>query len=236
MLQALKAKETDLAWQVSLSNIPELQQMESQGITTLVVPQPNPEQYAMNRDESQVPLFADRDVRQALSLAVDRQTIIDKLLYGLADIAINPWDQSPWQNEKLQPVTYDPEQAKQILDEAGWAPGDDGIRVKDGERLSFTCGVTSGNQLRENVQFDGVLLTLVDTAGLRDSADVVEREGIRRARDELERADVALLVTDADHVTPRDERVHHGLVARKHRHEGLHARATADSNHHCLHA
>ena len=54
MLQALKAKETDLAWQVSLSNIPELQQMESQGITTLVVPQPNPEQYAMNRDESQV--------------------------------------------------------------------------------------------------------------------------------------------------------------------------------------
>jgi peptide/nickel transport system substrate-binding protein len=152
MLQALKAKETDLAWQVSLSNIPELQQMESQGITTLVVPQPNPEQYAMNRDESQVPLFADRELRRALSLAVDRQTIIDKLLYGLADIAINPWDQSPWQNEQLQPVAYDPEQAKQILDEAGWAPGDDGIRVKDGERLSFTCGVTSGNQLRENVQ------------------------------------------------------------------------------------
>ncbi len=54
--------------------------------------------------------------------------------------------------------------------------------------------------LRENVQLDGVLLTLVDTAGLRDSSDVVEREGIRRARDELERADVALLVTDADHV------------------------------------
>jgi peptide/nickel transport system substrate-binding protein len=152
MLQALKAKETDLAWQVSLSNIPELQQMESQGITTLVVPQPNPEQYAMNRDESQVPLFADQDVRQALSLAVDRQTIIDKLLYGLADVSINPWDQSPWQNENLKPVQYDPDQAKQILDKAGWAPGDDGIRVKDGNRLSFTCGVTSGNQLRENVQ------------------------------------------------------------------------------------
>ena len=152
MLQALKAKEADLAWQVSLSNIPELQQMESQGITTLVVPQPNPEQYAMNRDESQVPLFADRELRRALSLAVDRQTIIDKLLYGLADIAINPWDQSPWQNKNLQPVVYDPDQAKKILDEAGWAPGDDGIRVKDGERLSFTCGVTSGNQLRENVQ------------------------------------------------------------------------------------
>ncbi len=152
MLQSLKAQETDLAWQVSLSNIPELQQLESQGITTLVVPQPNPEQYAFNRDESQVPLFADRELRRALSLAVDRQTIIDQLLYGLAEIAVNPWDQSPWQNEQLEPVAYDPEQAKQILDELGWAPGDDGIRVKDGQRLSFTNGVTSGNQLRENVQ------------------------------------------------------------------------------------
>ena len=152
MVQALKAKETDLSWQVPLSNIPELQELESQGITTLVVPQPNPEQYALNRDESQAPLFADLNLRKALSLAVDRQTIVEQQLFGLAEIAINPWDQSPWQNEALEPVSYDPEQAMQILDEAGWAPGEDGIRVKDGERLSFTHGVTSGNQLRENVQ------------------------------------------------------------------------------------
>ena len=135
-----------------MSNIPELQALEAEGITTLVVPQPNPEQYAFNRDESQVPLFADRELRRALSLSVDRQTIIDQLLYGLAEIAVNPWDQSPWQNENLEPVSYDPEQANQILDELGWAPGDDGIRVKDGQRLSFKHGVTSGNQLRENVQ------------------------------------------------------------------------------------
>ncbi|MBL8298252.1 MAG: tRNA uridine-5-carboxymethylaminomethyl(34) synthesis GTPase MnmE [Rhodanobacteraceae bacterium] len=59
---------------------------------------------------------------------------------------------------------------------------------------------TTRDVLRENIQLDGVLLTLVDTAGLRDSADIVEREGIRRARNELERADVALLVTDAEHL------------------------------------
>jgi peptide/nickel transport system substrate-binding protein len=152
MVQALKAKETDLSWQVPLSNIPELQQMEADGITTLVVPQPNPEQYAFNRDESQVPLFADKELRRALSLSVDRQTIIDRQLFGLAQMAINPWDQSPWQNKQLQPVAFDPEEAKSILDELGWVPGDDGIRVKDGERLSFTHGTTSGNQLRENVQ------------------------------------------------------------------------------------
>jgi tRNA modification GTPase len=59
---------------------------------------------------------------------------------------------------------------------------------------------TTRDVLRENVQLDGIVLTLVDTAGLRDSDDVVEREGMRRARAELVRADVAVLVTDSNHV------------------------------------
>lgn len=59
---------------------------------------------------------------------------------------------------------------------------------------------TTRDVLRENIQLDGVALTLVDTAGLRDSDDMVEREGMRRARNELERADVALLVSDAGHL------------------------------------
>ncbi|MCE5233832.1 MAG: tRNA uridine-5-carboxymethylaminomethyl(34) synthesis GTPase MnmE [Mizugakiibacter sp.] len=56
---------------------------------------------------------------------------------------------------------------------------------------------TTRDVLRERVQLDGIELTLADTAGLRDSGDVVEREGVRRARAELERADLALLVSDA---------------------------------------
>jgi len=59
---------------------------------------------------------------------------------------------------------------------------------------------TTRDVLRENIQLDGVLMTLVDTAGLRESTDVVEREGMRRARNELERADVALLVSDTEHL------------------------------------
>ncbi|HYU19103.1 MAG TPA: peptide ABC transporter substrate-binding protein [Chloroflexota bacterium] len=152
LVQSLKAKESDLAWQIPLSNVPELKQLDSQGITTLVVPAPNPEQYAMNRDEKQAPLFADKELRQALSLAVDRKTIIDKLLFGLAEIGINPWDQSPWQNKNVKPVPYDPNESKKVLEGLGWRPGPDGILVKDGKRLSFSLGVTSGNQLRENVQ------------------------------------------------------------------------------------
>ncbi|MEP7043698.1 MAG: tRNA uridine-5-carboxymethylaminomethyl(34) synthesis GTPase MnmE [Dokdonella sp.] len=58
---------------------------------------------------------------------------------------------------------------------------------------------TTRDVLRETIDLDGIALTLVDTAGLREAGDVVEREGIRRARAELERADLALLVTDDEH-------------------------------------
>jgi tRNA modification GTPase len=55
---------------------------------------------------------------------------------------------------------------------------------------------TTRDVLRETINLDDFALTLVDTAGLREAGDMVEREGIRRARAEIERADLALLVTD----------------------------------------
>jgi len=57
---------------------------------------------------------------------------------------------------------------------------------------------TTRDLVRENVVLDGIALTLVDTAGLRESSDPVEQEGMRRARAELARADALLLVTDDD--------------------------------------
>jgi tRNA modification GTPase len=55
---------------------------------------------------------------------------------------------------------------------------------------------TTRDVLREAVAFDGVELTLADTAGLRESADAIEAEGIRRAGAELARADIVLRVVD----------------------------------------
>lgn len=56
---------------------------------------------------------------------------------------------------------------------------------------------TTRDLLTETVRLDGVELTLVDTAGLRAGGDAIEREGMRRARSELERADLAIVVLDA---------------------------------------
>ena len=55
---------------------------------------------------------------------------------------------------------------------------------------------TTRDLLRETIQIEGLWLTLVDTAGLRDSEEIVEAEGIRRARNELDKADIILAVLD----------------------------------------
>ena len=56
---------------------------------------------------------------------------------------------------------------------------------------------TTRDTLHETIRLDGLELHLVDTAGLREGGDAIEREGMRRARDELRRADLALIVVDA---------------------------------------
>ncbi|MBB3923275.1 tRNA uridine-5-carboxymethylaminomethyl(34) synthesis GTPase MnmE [Xanthomonas arboricola] len=56
---------------------------------------------------------------------------------------------------------------------------------------------TTRDTLQEAIQLDGFELVLVDTAGLREGGDAIEREGMRRARAELQRADLALVVLDA---------------------------------------
>src|SRR6185295_4183186 len=56
---------------------------------------------------------------------------------------------------------------------------------------------TTRDALREQIQIEGVPITVVDTAGLRDSGDEVERLGMQRTRREMERADVVLVVLEA---------------------------------------
>jgi tRNA modification GTPase len=61
---------------------------------------------------------------------------------------------------------------------------------------------TTRDALREPIQIEGVPLTLVDTAGLREAADVVERLGIERTQRELAQADLVLLVEEAGRCAP----------------------------------
>lgn len=81
-------------------------------------------------------LFKDPKVRQAFSIGLDRQTIIDTYYQGYAQVANVPVSPTSWAyTEEVGSTEYDPEQAKQLLEEAGWSAGSDGIREKDGEKL-----------------------------------------------------------------------------------------------------
>ncbi len=101
-----------------------------------------------------LPLFQDKRVRQALYFGMDKKPIIDKVYYGLYAEAETYIPSNSWAyNPKVKGYyKYSPEKAKQLLEEAGWKVGSDGIRVKDGKRLTFENACTTGNKQREQVQ------------------------------------------------------------------------------------
>lgn len=76
---------------------------------------------------------------------------------------------------------------------------------------------TTRDTLRETIRLDGLELTLVDTAGLRDGGDAIEREGMRRARAEIERTDLALIVLDARDPTAGEAAIGGSLLAVPHK-------------------
>ena len=61
---------------------------------------------------------------------------------------------------------------------------------------------TTRDALREAIQIEGVPVTVVDTAGLREAADMIEELGIQRTQSELARADLVLLIEEAGHAAP----------------------------------
>ena len=98
---------------------------------------------------TQLPQLSDKRVRQAMMFALDRQRIVDELEAGFGTIATSHLaPHNPYYNPDVPQYPFDPERARALLDEAGWTVGGDGIRVKDGMRLSFTCTTISGDQAR----------------------------------------------------------------------------------------
>ncbi len=92
-----------------------------------------------------LPQFSDPHVRRALSLAIDRAGIAVGILRDPQSAATQllPPILSQWYNPDLPPLRTDPNAARTMLEEAGWIPGADGIRVKDGVRLAATVLVPS---------------------------------------------------------------------------------------------
>ena len=98
--------------------------------------------------------FKEKEVRQALMWAIDRDTIVNDIWRGLAVKATTNFSPALayyHDDSGVAKYDYDPEKAKQILDDAGWTVGSDGIREKNGVKLEWTCAIIAGDQARRPI-------------------------------------------------------------------------------------
>ena len=83
-------------------------------------------------------VLADKEVRQALQHATNKQAISDGIFYGLEQPADTLFAKTvPYCDIDLEPYAYDVELAQSMLDEAGWVVGADKIRERDGQKLNI---------------------------------------------------------------------------------------------------
>lgn len=98
-------------------------------------------------------IFQDVNVRQAMMYALDRQTMVDKLLEGRGEIVNAPMLPMLWsypEQSSLEPYDYNTGKAKELLKKAGWEDTDnDGIAEKDGRKFSVKLDCPSGSSKRE---------------------------------------------------------------------------------------
>ncbi len=99
------------------------------------------------------PLFSDRRVRLAMTLMMDRETILKEILFGLGTVVSgNFYIKSPDYNQALKPHPYDPAKAIELLRAAGWEDHDrDGILDRDGAPFRFEFLLSSGSKFGEQV-------------------------------------------------------------------------------------
>ncbi|HEX8457199.1 MAG TPA: ABC transporter substrate-binding protein [Pyrinomonadaceae bacterium] len=154
---------------VNLGRNPNLQVVQSPGVNV---------QYIGFNNESKP--INDARVRQAIAYAIDREGIIKNLLQGQARLAHSILPQESWAYSTAQKTyTYDPAQAKKLLDEAGYTdPDGDGPRMRFAEPLSFK--ISASNSVVR--QYAGVMQNSLREVGIPVNIETLEDNTLREAQ------------------------------------------------------
>ncbi len=150
MIAALVAGDGDVGTFFAYSDLPEL---EKAGVKIVNSLSGYDEGWYLNmHPEKGHPALKDQKVRQALAYAFNREKLVQDLLLGRTQVAASLYDNTPWVDPSIAPYPYDPEKAKQLLDEAGWIDSNaDGTRDKDGVELVLKYGTTN-REVRQDTQ------------------------------------------------------------------------------------
>ncbi len=97
--------------------------------------------------------FKDKKVRQAIAHAIDKDAIVESVLFGFGETANVPMAKISWAfNPNTKALSFDPVLAKKLLSEAGFTDADnDGILDKNGKPFSFEIKTNKGNKQREKI-------------------------------------------------------------------------------------
>lgn len=94
---------------------------------------------------------ANKDIIPAICYALDRQSIVDAVLLGHGISAYGPLQRNIYNNESMEHYSYNPDKARQILEDAGCTAGEDGFYYRDGKKIGFVLNVGAGDQVRLDI-------------------------------------------------------------------------------------
>jgi len=118
-------------------------------------------------------LFADRELRRALSMAVDRQALVRNVFDTLAVVARGPMTRAlAFADTTIPQLPYDTARAVRLLDSLGWRRGTDGVRARGGRQLRFTLLVPSSS--RNRVRMAVLLQEQMRSIGVRTEIEQLE--------------------------------------------------------------
>jgi len=154
----LKAGEVDAMWNLLEAQLPDLAKQTDINVRAVASPSVERLEFNLARPASPAdpsvphPVLGDVNMRHALVLATPKKRLVDKLLFGKATVAQSTLSIGWAAPKDVHQDDYNPARAKQLLDQAGWVPGPDGIRVKNGVRASLKITTTTGDQVREEIE------------------------------------------------------------------------------------
>jgi peptide/nickel transport system substrate-binding protein len=138
---SMRTHEIDMWYNASATNYPVASKIA--GTHAVLTPFTQFSQVGINTAR---PITSDVAVRRAIAYATDRARMIETVTYGVNVLGEGDQPAFSWAHDpNLKPVPFDPAKARATLDDAGWKPGPDGIRTKNGQRLHLTIAITTGN-------------------------------------------------------------------------------------------
>jgi peptide/nickel transport system substrate-binding protein len=165
MIDAFNNKQIFGAGSVSPDKIASLRTKRSTNVISASLPR----YFAVFFNQMKNKALADKDVRKALATATNRQEIVDKIFGGEGSQLISPIPSGTiGATDDVKKYDFNPDEAKKMLDDAGWKMGDDGVRAKSGTNLEFTLVTTDWPQL---VDTANILKSQWEAVGARVNVD-----------------------------------------------------------------